>query len=103
LSQAEAVLDTIQAKSEAGLRMAQRHLRGELGVQVSGLRRCLLGLLSRLEAGIDFSEEDITFVETNELCTSLTEINRYDVEAGEAGYQTERWGTSGHRGSAECG
>ena len=71
LSQAEAVLDTIRAKSEAGLRVAQRHLRGELGVEVTGLRASLLGLLSQVEAGIDFSEEDIRFVEGDVLCRSL--------------------------------
>ncbi|MDH5640011.1 MAG: tRNA uridine-5-carboxymethylaminomethyl(34) synthesis GTPase MnmE, partial [Nitrospira sp.] len=73
LSQAEAVLDTIRAKSEAGLRLAQRHLRGELGREVSGLRACLLALLSQIEAGIDFSEEDISFVEKDVLCRSLDE------------------------------
>ncbi|MBH0200003.1 MAG: hypothetical protein HP497_11390, partial [Nitrospira sp.] len=31
LSQAEAVLDTIRSKSEVALKLAQRHLRGELG------------------------------------------------------------------------
>ena len=71
LSQAEAVLDTIQAKSEAGLRMAQRHLRGELGGQVGALRGGLLGLLSGLEAEIDFSEEDVTFVGAEALRDSL--------------------------------
>jgi tRNA modification GTPase len=80
LSQAEAVLDTIRAKSEAGLKMAQRHLRGELGRQVGELRARLLRLLAELEAGIDFSEEDIAFVGREELVASLEEtfceINR---------------------------
>ena len=73
LSQAEAVLDTIRAKSEAGLKIAQRHLRGELGREVSGLRACLLALLSQIEAGIDFSEEDISFVEKDDVCRSVKE------------------------------
>ena len=67
LSQAEAVLDTIRAKSEQGLKVAQRHLRGELGREVDRLRLRLLSVLAHVEAGIDFVEEDIAFVERTEL------------------------------------
>lgn len=73
LSQAEAVLDTIKAKSDVGLRIAQRHLRGELGQQVDRLRTRLLGMLARIEAGIDFVEEDISFIGREELIRSLQE------------------------------
>jgi tRNA modification GTPase len=71
LSQAEAVLDTIRAKSDAGLRVAQRHLRGELSQHVDALRRRLLSMLAQVEAGIDFVEEDITFIGRTELVSSL--------------------------------
>lgn len=71
LSQAEAVLDTIKAKSEVGLKIAQRHLRGELGQQVDRMRARLLGVLAQVEAGIDFVEEDILFIGREELVTSL--------------------------------
>lgn len=71
LSQAEAVLDTIKAKSDLGLKMAQRQLRGALGQQVTGLRHSLMALLAHVEAGIDFSEEDISFVGREELIASL--------------------------------
>lgn len=73
LSQAEAVLDTIRAKSELGLKLAQRQLRGELAQQVRRLRTGLVGLLAQLEAGIDFSEEDIAFVGRDEMIVSLQE------------------------------
>ena len=71
LSQAEAVLDTITAKSELGLKMAQRHLRGALGQQVTGLRSSLTAVLAHVEAGIDFSAEDISFVGREELIASI--------------------------------
>ena len=71
LSQAEAVLDTIRAKSESGLRVAQRHLRGDLRHQVDRLRMQLLSMLAHLEAGIDFIEEDIAFIGRDELGQSL--------------------------------
>lgn len=73
LSQAEAVLDTIRAKSELGLKLAQRQLRGELAQQVNQLRSGLVSLLAHLEAGIDFAEEDIAFVGRDEMRASLQE------------------------------
>ena len=76
LSQAEAVFDTIQSKSEAALKLAQRHLRGELGRHVNRLRAILVGLLAQVEAGIDFSEEDISFVGQAELAASLQDTRR---------------------------
>lgn len=76
LSQAEAVLDTIRSKSEAALKLAQRHLRGELGRHVDRLRAILVGLLAQVEAGIDFTEEEISFVGRDELAASLEETRR---------------------------
>jgi tRNA modification GTPase len=73
LSQAEAVLDTIRARSERGLKVAQRHLRGDLGREVDRLRTHLLTILAQVEAGIDFVEEDIAFVERTELLNGLQE------------------------------
>jgi tRNA modification GTPase len=71
LSQAEAVLDTIRAKSELGLRVAQRQLRGELAQEINRLRTGLVGLLAHLEAGIDFAEEEIAFVGQDEMLATL--------------------------------
>lgn len=76
LSQAEAVLDTIRSKSEAALKLAQRHLRGELGRHVNRLRAILVGLLAQVEVGIDFSDEDLSFVEQAELAGSLQDTRR---------------------------
>ena len=73
LSQAEAVLDTIRAKSELSLKLAQRQLRGELAEHIHRLRAGLVGLLAYLEAGIDFTEEDIAFVGREEMIISLHE------------------------------
>ncbi|MCP9449824.1 MAG: tRNA uridine-5-carboxymethylaminomethyl(34) synthesis GTPase MnmE [Nitrospira sp.] len=73
LSQAEAVLETIRASSEAALRLAQRNLRGELGLRANQLRGRLLSLLCEVEAGIDFGEEDISFIQRDQLVSSLEE------------------------------
>ena len=67
LSQAEAVLDTIRARSSAALTAAHRQFRGELAKEVSEARSSLLTVLAHVEAGIDFAEEDIVFLRQDEL------------------------------------
>lgn len=59
LSQAEAVMDLIHARSERALAAAHQQLRGALGRRLQELVDALLGLLARIEAYIDFPEEDL--------------------------------------------
>jgi tRNA modification GTPase len=59
LSQAEAVMDLIHARSERALGAANRQLRGALGRQMNALIERLLQVLARVEAYIDFPEEDL--------------------------------------------
>lgn len=63
LAQAEAVLDVIEAKTEAALRVAAEQLGGVLSQQVRQVRRELLDTLAFLEASIDFVEDDIPLQE----------------------------------------
>lgn len=59
LAQAEAVMDIIRARTEESLKAAAEQLSGRLSEEVRSLREAVLGLLSAVEAGIDFPEEDI--------------------------------------------
>lgn len=59
LSQAEAILDVISAKTEKGLSRAVGRLKGELELAVGALREHILDTLAVLEVAIDFSEEDL--------------------------------------------
>ncbi|HSY53331.1 MAG TPA: tRNA uridine-5-carboxymethylaminomethyl(34) synthesis GTPase MnmE, partial [Opitutaceae bacterium] len=59
LSQAEAVMDLIHARSERALAVAHQQLRGALGRHMQELIDTLLALLARIEAQIDFPEEDL--------------------------------------------
>ncbi len=59
LAQAEAVLDVIEAKTEAALRVATEQLGGSLSAQVSNIRAALIDTLAFLEASIDFVEDEI--------------------------------------------
>jgi tRNA modification GTPase len=59
LSQAEAILDVIQAKTAKGLSQAVNRLQGSLEQEVWKIRDGLLDALATLEASIDFSDEDV--------------------------------------------
>lgn len=62
LMQAEGVLGVIDARDGRELAQALEQLGGGLSSQIVRLRGDLLDLLSDLEAGLDFAEEDIEFV-----------------------------------------
>lgn len=59
LSQAEAVMDLIRARSERALAAANQQLRGALGRRMNRLIDRLLQVLARIEAYIDFPDEDL--------------------------------------------
>lgn len=59
LIQAEAVLDIVQAKTAASLRVAVDQLEGGLSEEVRQMREQLVDVLAYLEATIDFPEDEI--------------------------------------------
>ena len=59
LTQAEAVIDLIQSKTRKSLELANLQRQGRLGVEVRQLRDPLLDLLARMEASIDFPEDEV--------------------------------------------
>jgi tRNA modification GTPase len=59
LTQAEAVLEIIQSRTQAGLKVAAAHLQGGLGRQLRQVRESLLDLLAQVEAALDFPEEAV--------------------------------------------
>ena len=70
LAQAEAVMSVIKARSEAALKVAASQQRGELSGVLQLIRKAMLDLISSLEAGIDYPEDDIeevTYQETAEV------------------------------------
>jgi tRNA modification GTPase len=62
LTQAEAVLATIDATSESALRTALAQLAGGMAEPLAALRSDLISLVADIEAGLDFVDEDIEFV-----------------------------------------
>ena len=76
LTQAEAVLDTIQATTSRSLQAAQSLLRGSLSKEIDAFRERLIRVLAHVEAGMDFAEEDITFIQAAEVQQALTDTQR---------------------------
>lgn len=56
--QAESVLDIIRAKTDLSLRAAVNNLNGALSKKITDIRNELMDIFARIEASIDFSEED---------------------------------------------
>jgi tRNA modification GTPase len=59
LTEVEGLADLIAAETEAQRRQALRQLEGSFGDRVEAWRGGLLGALARIEAAIDFPEEDL--------------------------------------------
>ncbi len=69
LTQAQAVLDVIQAKTSAALTVAQNRLAGKTSKKISAIRRAILNSVAHIEAAIDFPEDDLDDV-------TLTEVDK---------------------------
>ena len=59
LAQAEAVLDVVRSRTEAGLHVALNQLGGHLSDEIREARQLLLNVLAHLTAQIDFPEDDV--------------------------------------------
>ena len=57
LTQAEAVMDLIRARSERGIELASRQLQGGLRERIEGVREVLVDLLAHIEVAIDYPDE----------------------------------------------
>lgn len=79
LTQAEAVIDMIKAKTEESLEIANQQLSGLLRSELISLKERLIENLSIIEANIDFPEEDIEQPRLDEIKKELlTIINKLD-------------------------
>lgn len=71
LAQAEAVMALINAETDAGHRLALRQLQGELSAEVASARRQAMEALIRIEASIDFPEEEVPSPDPAELAALI--------------------------------
>jgi tRNA modification GTPase len=75
LSQAEAVLDIINAKTEESMRIACEQLRGGLTEKLSEIREQLIEITAFVEAHIDFPEDEIEAIPKKEIENKLSDVS----------------------------
>jgi tRNA modification GTPase len=75
LTQAEAVHDLIEATTLHQARIAARQLGGALSRRIAPIKEKLIALIAPLEAGIDFAEDDIDLLPTNEIAAQIAAIH----------------------------
>ena len=76
LSQAQAVMDVVSARTDRALSVAESHLAGHFSGRIQAMRDRCLAMIAHLEAAIDFPEDDIDDVATSEVERGVTEIRR---------------------------
>lgn len=80
LTQAEAVLDIIRAKTDSALKIGIQQLKGALSDEIKKIRKDLLDTLSCLEANIDFLDEDLSISDLEHCGQNLEAINKRFTE-----------------------
>ena len=89
LTQAEAVRDLIDARTLYQARLAAQQMEGSVSARLQPHKHALVDLIARLEAGIDFAEDDLPVEGWDEILASLDAI-RADLERLAAGYEYGR-------------
>lgn len=74
LSQAEAVIDIIRAKTDESMRLAIEQSQGKLSSKIISLNDRLLNILAHIEASVDFPEDDVDDIVANIIINEATEI-----------------------------
>ncbi len=80
LSQAEAVMDIINAQTEMSLSASIQQLNKSLSDQIEGIKQILLTLMAHIEAAIDYPEYDIEEVTTEYLLKEVSEIEGHIIK-----------------------
>ncbi|HHX01259.1 MAG TPA: tRNA uridine-5-carboxymethylaminomethyl(34) synthesis GTPase MnmE [Firmicutes bacterium] len=72
LSQAEAVIDIIRSKTDRSLDLAVQQLEGSLSRRIQSIRESLYDLVVQVNAVIDFPEDDIPEIDSENMLAVLT-------------------------------
>jgi tRNA modification GTPase len=82
LTAAEAILGLIDATNNRQAEIALRQLAGGIARPIRTLRDQLLDLLADLEAGLDFAEEDLEFIDRDRLRATLEQASEQLAQLG---------------------
>jgi tRNA modification GTPase len=74
LTQAEAVRDLIESQTLYQAKVAAQQLEGALSRRLQPIKQKLVELIALLEAGIDFAEDDVSVLPTDQILNQLASI-----------------------------
>ncbi len=74
LTEAEAIRDVIDAQTDTALRQATRQLKGEISNRLRPVKEQLLEIIVRLESSIEFVEDDLPPLASQEISGSLQKL-----------------------------
>ena len=101
LTQAEAIADLIASKTERAALNATRSLQGDFSKEIQTLVEKVTGLRILVEAAIDFPEEEIDFIKTEQVDSKLQSIVDSFESCGDKG-TARQCHTGGHE-ARDCG
>ncbi|MBZ5599687.1 MAG: tRNA uridine-5-carboxymethylaminomethyl(34) synthesis GTPase MnmE [Acidobacteriia bacterium] len=74
LTQAEAVRDLIESQTLYQAKVAAQQLEGALSRRLQPIKTKLVELIARLEAGIDFAEDDVSVLPADQILQQITAV-----------------------------
>jgi tRNA modification GTPase len=75
LAQAEAVADIIRARTDLSLKVAIGQLEGHLSKKINQVRTDLVSLLASVEVSIDFPDEELDFITSEDIIHQITDVS----------------------------
>lgn len=75
LSQAEAVIDVINSKTEKEAKVSVEQLEGNLSNKISSIRKKVISMMADIEATIDYPEYDLEEVTNEKISDTLDEVD----------------------------
>jgi tRNA modification GTPase len=76
LSQAEAVIDVINAKTDKEAKISMEQLEGNLSSKITQIRKIIISVMADIEATIDYPEYDLEEVTNAKILNILDEVDK---------------------------
>lgn len=84
LSQAEAVIDIINSKTDKEAKISLEQLKGNLSNEITDIRRQIISIMADIEATIDYPEYDIEEVTNNRILNVLENVEEKLIKLEES-------------------
>lgn len=76
LSQAEAVIDVINAKTDKEAKISMEQLEGSLSKKIEEIRKIVISIMADIEATIDYPEYDLEEVTNERILNTLNDVDK---------------------------